>query len=30
MLELRRVRSGKLTEYDNLVTMHDIMDAMYI
>lgn len=29
MQELRRVRSGITTENDNLVTMHDIMDAMY-
>ena len=30
MQELRRVRSGITTEGDNLVTMHDIMDAMYV
>ena len=27
MEELRRVRSGIMTESDNLVTMHDIKDA---
>jgi len=30
MQELRRVRSGNLTEDDHLVTMHDIMDAQYL
>lgn len=30
MAELRRVRSGCLGEQDNLVTMHDIMDAMWM
>jgi len=30
MAELRRVRSGCLGEQDNLVTMHDIMDAMWV
>lgn len=30
MLELRRVRSGISTEYDNLVTMHDVMDAQWL
>jgi len=30
MQELRRVRSGILTEKDNMVTMHDIMDAQYV
>uniref|UniRef100_A0A6P6Y7V0 H/ACA ribonucleoprotein complex subunit cbf5-like n=1 Tax=Dermatophagoides pteronyssinus TaxID=6956 RepID=A0A6P6Y7V0_DERPT len=30
MHELRRVRSGKFTEYDNCVTMHDVLDAMYL
>src|SRR5262249_37797719 len=30
MAELRRVRSGCLGEQDNLVTMHDIMDAMWL
>ncbi|KAJ2119199.1 centromere/microtubule-binding protein cbf5 [Coemansia sp. RSA 921] len=29
MQELRRVRSGALTENDNLVTMHDVMDAQW-
>jgi len=29
MQELRRVRSGILTEEDHLVTMHDIMDAQW-
>ena len=29
MEELRRVRSGALTENDHLYTMHDIMDAQY-
>jgi len=27
MEELRRVRSGMLTENDNMVTMHDVLDA---
>ncbi len=30
MQELRRVRSGCLGERDNLVTMHDVMDAMWV
>lgn len=30
MEELRRVRSGIMTEEDNLVTMHDILDAQYV
>ncbi|OAF66200.1 hypothetical protein A3Q56_06091 [Intoshia linei] len=30
MQELRRVRSGILSEKDNLVTMHDVMDAQYL
>eukprot|EP00536_Pseudo-nitzschia_multiseries_P000251 jgi/Psemu1/178095/e_gw1.3.367.1 len=30
MQELRRVRSGRLTENDNLVTMHDVLDAQYV
>ncbi|TPX69292.1 hypothetical protein SpCBS45565_g02543 [Spizellomyces sp. 'palustris'] len=30
MQELRRVRSGALGEDDNLVTMHDIMDAQWV
>ncbi|CAM0906939.1 unnamed protein product [Alopecurus aequalis] len=29
MQELRRVRSGILGEQDNMVTMHDVMDAMW-
>ena len=29
MQELRRVRSGILTEKDHLVTMHDVLDAQY-
>lgn len=29
MEELRRVRSGNLTENDNLFTMHDVLDAQY-
>jgi len=30
MLELRRVRSGIQTERDEMVTMHDILDAQYL
>ncbi|KAI9216014.1 pseudouridine synthase [Blastocladiella britannica] len=30
MQELRRVRSGALSENDNLVTMHDVMDAQWM
>ena len=30
MQELRRVRSGVLAEKDNLVTMHDVMDAQHV
>lgn len=30
MQELRRVRSGNLGERDNLVTMHDVMDAQWL
>jgi len=30
MQELRRVRSGILTERDNMVTMHDVLDAQYV
>nr|CDS33566.1 H:ACA ribonucleoprotein complex subunit 4 [Hymenolepis microstoma] len=30
MEELRRVRSGVLTEYDNMVTMHDVLDAYWM
>ncbi|OMJ16080.1 Centromere/microtubule-binding protein cbf5 [Smittium culicis] len=29
MQELRRVRSGALSENDNLMTMHDVLDAQY-
>jgi len=29
MQELRRVRSGALSECDNLMTMHDVMDAQW-
>ena len=29
MQELRRVRSGIMCEQDNMVTMHDILDAQY-
>jgi len=30
MEELRRVRSGHLTENDEMVTMHDVLDAMWV
>lgn len=30
MQELRRVRSGAMSETDNLVTMHDILDAQWL
>lgn len=30
MLELRRVRSGIISEKDGLVSMHDVLDAMYL
>ncbi|KAL3805534.1 hypothetical protein ACHAW5_005595 [Stephanodiscus triporus] len=30
MQELRRVRSGVMSEVDNLVTMHDVMDAQHV
>mmetsp|Transcript_16677 Transcript_16677/g.26034 ORF Transcript_16677/g.26034 Transcript_16677/m.26034 type:complete len:490 (-) Transcript_16677:129-1598(-) len=30
MQELRRVRSGVLTENDDMVTMHDILDAQHV
>ena len=30
MQELRRVRSGIVGEKDNLVTMHDILDAQWL
>jgi H/ACA ribonucleoprotein complex subunit 4 len=29
MQELRRVRSGILSENDNMCTMHDLLDAQY-
>lgn len=29
MEELRRIRSGILTEYDNMITMHDLLDAKW-
>jgi tRNA pseudouridylate synthase B C-terminal domain len=28
--ELRRVRSGILSEADNMVTMHDLLDAQWV
>jgi hypothetical protein len=30
MQELRRVRSGALSENDDIVTMHDVMDAQWM
>jgi len=30
MQELRRVRSGVMSEKDNLVTMHDVLDAQHV
>lgn len=30
MQELRRVRSGAMSEDDNLVTMHDVLDAQWL
>ena len=30
MQELRRVRSGVLSEADNMVTMHDVLDAQHV
>ena len=30
MQELRRVRSGALNESENMVTMHDVMDAQHV
>lgn len=30
MQELRRVRSGILSENQNMVTMHDLLDAQYV
>lgn len=30
MQELRRVRSGALSENDDIVTMHDVLDAQYL
>jgi hypothetical protein len=29
MQELRRVRSGAMSENDDIVTMHDVMDAQW-
>ena len=29
MQELRRVRSGNVTENDGMVTMHDVLDAQW-
>ena len=30
MQELRRVRSGIMSENDNMCTMHDLLDAQYL
>ena len=30
MQELRRVRSGALSENDNMVTLHDVLDAQWV
>lgn len=30
MQELRRVRSGAMSENDEMVTMHDVMDAQWM
>lgn len=30
MQELRRVRSGALSENDDMVTMHDVLDAQWM
>ncbi|CAG9476023.1 H/ACA ribonucleoprotein complex subunit 4, putative [Plasmodium vivax] len=30
MQELRRVKSGNMTEYDNMCTLHDILDAQHV
>jgi hypothetical protein len=30
MQELRRVRSGAMSENDDMVTMHDVMDAQWM
>ena len=30
MEELRRTRTGNVTEHDNIVSMHDILDAMWL
>ena len=30
MQELRRVRSGAMSEDDDIVTMHDVMDAQWM
>lgn len=30
MQELRRVRSGAMSENDDIVTMHDVLDAQWM
>lgn len=30
MQELRRVRSGAMSENDDIVTMHDVLDAQWL
>jgi hypothetical protein len=30
MQELRRIRSGNVTEKDGLATMHDVLDAQWV
>lgn len=30
MQELRRVRSGAMSENDDMVTMHDVLDAQWM
>lgn len=30
LLELRRIRSGTLSENDNMITMYDVLDAMWL
>lgn len=30
MQELRRVRSGAMSENDDMVTMHDVLDAQWL
>jgi len=30
MQELRRVRSGAMSENDEMVTMHDVLDAQWV